>query len=64
MKSPLGMDLDSPRLFWKVETKSRSARGLSQTAYQIQAATIWRLLRMLRVTQPIRKIMMRNTPNK
>ena len=45
MKSPLGMDLDSPRLFWKVETKSRSARGLSQTAYQIQAATDAALLK-------------------
>ena len=45
MKAPLGMDLDSPRLFWKVETKSRSARGLSQTAYQIQVATDAALLK-------------------
>lgn len=39
LHNPLGMDLTNPRLYWKVETKKTSARGLAQTAYEIQVAS-------------------------
>ncbi|MDI9401884.1 MAG: family 78 glycoside hydrolase catalytic domain [Limisphaerales bacterium] len=44
LKNPLGMDLDTPRLYWKVEGKSKKARGLKQSAYQIQVASTKALL--------------------
>lgn len=36
VSNPLGVDVPSPRLFWKLESSSRDQR---QTAYQILAAT-------------------------
>lgn len=44
LKNPLGMDLETPRLYWKVEAKSSKARSLFQSAYQIQAASSETLL--------------------
>ena len=39
LSNPLGMDLDTPRLYWKVQTDRSKAHGLTQSAYQIQVAT-------------------------
>jgi len=44
LKNPIGMDLSSPRLYWKVETKKTSKHGLAQSAYQIQVSTSKKLL--------------------
>src|SRR5574344_906742 len=44
LKNPLGMDMETPRLYWKVEAKSSKARSLFQSAYQIQVASSEALL--------------------
>lgn len=44
LRNPPAVDIESPRLYWKVETKKKSARGLQQSAYQVQVATSNQLL--------------------
>jgi alpha-L-rhamnosidase len=43
-KNPLGIDAVAPRLSWKLESSDASARGLSQSAYQILVASSEALL--------------------
>jgi alpha-L-rhamnosidase len=43
-KNPLGIDAAAPRLSWKLESSDASARGLSQSAYQILVASSEALL--------------------
>jgi alpha-L-rhamnosidase len=42
--NPLGIDVPSPRLSWKLEAISPAARGLSQSAYRLLAASSQTLL--------------------
>ncbi len=46
LKNPLGLDVKNPRLFWKLEAKDQSSRGLSQRAYRIEVASSERLLKL------------------
>ena len=39
MKNPVGIDCAAPRLSWKLAARDAKARGLVQTAYQVQVAT-------------------------
>ena len=46
LKNPLGLDVKNPRLFWKLDARSRSSRGLAQQSYRVQVASSERLLRL------------------
>jgi alpha-L-rhamnosidase len=44
MKNPLGVDAPKPALSWEIASADPAARGVKQTAYQIQAASSPELL--------------------
>ena len=44
LENPLGIDITEPRLSWKLHTTDESARGLRQSAYQVQVASSAELL--------------------
>ncbi|NBV87512.1 MAG: hypothetical protein EBS01_14875, partial [Verrucomicrobia bacterium] len=39
LENPLGIDATKPRLSWQMQAGDSAARGLKQTAYQVQAAS-------------------------
>jgi alpha-L-rhamnosidase len=45
LKNPLGIDRTAPRLSWKLQAAPPARRGLGQTAYQIQVASMEQALR-------------------